>query len=111
MFRHRRRHGRKGRLPKPIWLGVVPPITGLDPVESRGASEPIYLEPAELEAFRLVDLEGLSQEEAGQRMGISRGTVWRLVQSARRKTAQALSEGRPIRIASNASQPDNNKVG
>jgi len=43
-------------------------------------------------------MEGLSQEEAGQRMSISRGTIWRLVQSARRKTSQALSEGRPIHI-------------
>jgi predicted DNA-binding protein (UPF0251 family) len=64
---------------------------------------------AELEAFRLVDMEGLSQEEAGQRMGVSRGTVWRLVQSARKKTAQALSEGRPIHIATHdkSSQHDN----
>jgi predicted DNA-binding protein (UPF0251 family) len=54
---------------------------------------------AELEAFRLVDMEGLSQEDAGQRMGVSRGTIWRLVQSARKKTAQALSEGRPLHIA------------
>jgi len=43
-------------------------------------------------------MEGLSQEEAGQRMNISRGTIWRLVQSAIRKAAQALSEGRPIYI-------------
>lgn len=60
--------------------------------------EPILLDLAELEAFRLVDLEGLSQEEAAKRMGVSRGTVWRLVKSARRKAAQALSEGRPIQI-------------
>jgi predicted DNA-binding protein (UPF0251 family) len=31
-------------------------------------------------------------------MNISRGTIWRLVQSARRKAAQALSEGKPIYI-------------
>jgi predicted DNA-binding protein (UPF0251 family) len=61
--------------------------------------EPVFIEMAELEALRLVDLEGLSQEEAGQKMIISRGTIWRLVQSARKKTAQALSEGRPIYIA------------
>ena len=66
--------------------------------------EPIYIEPAELEALRLVDLEGLSQEEAGERMGVSRGTVWRLIQSARKKTTQALMEGRPISIASSASE-------
>ncbi|MBN2572005.1 MAG: DUF134 domain-containing protein, partial [Ignavibacteriales bacterium] len=40
----------------------------------------------------------------GQKMSVSRGTIWRLVQSARKKTAQALSEGRPIYIV--ASHPN-----
>ncbi|MEM3569429.1 MAG: hypothetical protein QXI20_07810 [Candidatus Jordarchaeales archaeon] len=65
MYRRRHRHGRRGRMPKPVWLGALPPITGLDPVGTQGKTEPVYLEPDELEAFRLVDLEGLSQEEAG----------------------------------------------
>jgi len=60
--------------------------------------EPILLDIAELEAFRLVDFEGLSQEEAAREMGVSRGTVWRLLQRARYKVAQALSEGRAIQI-------------
>jgi predicted DNA-binding protein (UPF0251 family) len=86
-------------------LGVTPPTNSFAP-SPQGNLEPIFLEMAELEAFRLVDLEGLSQEEAGQRMRISRGTVWRLVQSARRKTAQAISEGRPLRIAPFVSDTD-----
>ncbi|MBO3798004.1 MAG: DUF134 domain-containing protein [Thermoproteota archaeon] len=106
MYRRRHRHGRRGRMPKPVWLGALPPITGLDPVGTQGKTEPVYLEPDELEAFRLVDLEGLSQEEAGGRMGVSRGTVWRLLQNARRKTAQALSEGRPLRIGPPPQQTD-----
>jgi predicted DNA-binding protein (UPF0251 family) len=61
--------------------------------------EPIYIEPAELEALRLVDLEGLSQKEAGEKMGVSRGTVWRLLQSARKKSAQALTEARPLLVS------------
>jgi predicted DNA-binding protein (UPF0251 family) len=44
----------------------------------------------ELEAFCLCDLEGMTQEEAGERMGISRGTVQRLVSDARRTVAMAL---------------------
>ncbi len=59
---------------------------------------PIVLEIDELEAVRLADLEGLSQEEAGVRMGVSRGTVWRLLQRGREKIAQALVEGRRIQI-------------
>jgi predicted DNA-binding protein (UPF0251 family) len=96
MYRHR--HGRRGRLPKPIKLGVTPPVTVFNPSVLQENRQPIYLEVAELEAFRLVDLEGLSQEEAGEKMGVSRGTVWRLLESARKKTAQALTEGRPLNI-------------
>jgi predicted DNA-binding protein (UPF0251 family) len=68
--------------------------------------EPVFIEFAEVEAFRLVNKEGLSQEEAGQRMSISRGTIWRLVQTARRKAAQALSEGRPICIVTSTANKD-----
>ena len=96
-WRRRRRRGRRGRFPKPISIGKVPTTDQFIPTP-QGNPEPIYIEPAELEALRLVDLEGLSQEDAGERMGVSRGTVWRLIQSARKKTAQALTEGRPIRI-------------
>jgi predicted DNA-binding protein (UPF0251 family) len=84
-------------------LGITPPTNSFTPNPPRNL-EPVFLEMAELEAFRLVDLEGLSQEEAGQRMGVSRGTVWRLVQSARKKTAQALSEGRAVYIVPPASE-------
>ena len=40
--------------------------------------ETIRLELSELEAMRLCDLEGLDQSAAGERMGVSRGTVQRL---------------------------------
>ena len=105
MWRRRHRCGKRGRFPKPITLGVIPPANSLTP-NPAGNLEPIVIDVAELEAFRLVDLEGLSQEEAGRRMSISRGTVWRLVQSARKKTAQALSEGRPLSIAPPMSDDD-----
>ena len=78
-------------------LEMMPPTNSFTPNPPRNL-EPIFLGVAEFEAFRLVDLEGLSQEETGQRMGVSRGTIWRLVQTARRKTAQALSEGRSLYI-------------
>jgi len=68
MWRQRFRYGRRGRFPKPIMLGMTPPTNSFIPNPPQDL-EPILLELAELEAFRLVDLEGLSQEEAGQRMG------------------------------------------
>lgn len=39
----------------------------------------------EFEAMRLCDHEGLSQIEASERMGVSRGTVQRLLQEGRAK--------------------------
>lgn len=53
----------------------------------------VSLLPEELEALRLMDLEDLSQEEAAQRMGVSRSTFQRIVTQARRQVALALVEG------------------
>jgi predicted DNA-binding protein (UPF0251 family) len=105
VWRRRRRCGRRGRFPKPVTLGIVPTVGSFTPTPLRNA-EPVFIEMAELEALRLVDMEGLSQEEAGQRMSISRGTIWRLVQSARKKTAQALTEGRPLQIVASQSSEE-----
>jgi len=46
--------------------------------------------------LRLVYLEGRTQEEAAKLMKISRGTLWRALDSGRRKLVQALVERRPI---------------
>ncbi|NOY52721.1 MAG: DUF134 domain-containing protein [Deltaproteobacteria bacterium] len=56
-----------------------------------GALEKIRMYRDEIEAMKLCDLDGLTQEEAGLRMGVSRGTVQRILSSARRKSAEALS--------------------
>ncbi len=53
----------------------------------------------ELEALRLCDLDGLSQEAAGERMGVSRGTVQRLASRGRRKVVAALVGGSALHIA------------
>lgn len=60
------------------------------------AGEPIYMGYDEYEAFRLTYIEGLNQEEAAKRMKISRGTVWRCLESAREKVARMLVERRPL---------------
>jgi RNA polymerase sigma factor (sigma-70 family) len=58
-----------------------------------GVLEKIPLAEDELEALRLCDLQGMTQEEAGRHMGVSRGTVQRTVKSARSKVARALVDG------------------
>ena len=50
----------------------------------------------ELEALRLCDGEGMTQEEAGQSMGVSRGTLQRIITVARKKTAIALTAGQAL---------------
>jgi predicted DNA-binding protein (UPF0251 family) len=53
----------------------------------------------EIEALRLVDLAGQSQEEAAASMGVSRKTLWRDLTAARRKLVEALINGWSIQIA------------
>jgi len=52
----------------------------------------------EFEAVRLKDLEGLEQEECAKKMNISQPTFHRLVVSARKKIADAIINGKAIRI-------------
>ena len=56
------------------------------------------IEPDEFEALRLCDLEDKHQEEAGEIMGISRGTVQRLLYSGRRKIVSALLNNFAIKL-------------
>jgi predicted DNA-binding protein (UPF0251 family) len=58
----------------------------------------IRLELGELETMRLCDLDGASQEEAGMRMGVSRGTVQRLLKRGRAKVVRALLESKALLI-------------
>jgi len=60
--------------------------------------EEILLTLDELEALRLADLEGLYHEQASERMGVSRQTFGNILESARRKTADGLVNGRALRI-------------
>jgi len=58
----------------------------------------VTLQPEEIELIRLIDLEGLEQEEAAERLGVSRKTAWRDLQEVRRKIADALVHGKGINM-------------
>jgi predicted DNA-binding protein (UPF0251 family) len=62
------------------------------------ALEIVTLALDEVEALRLADLEGLYQEQASAQMKISRQTFARIVEAARRKTADALIHGKALRL-------------
>ncbi|MGH4052650.1 MAG: DUF134 domain-containing protein [Clostridium sp.] len=59
----------------------------------------IVLKVEELEAMRLKDIEELNQEECGEKMQVSRQTFQNIIDSARKKIAIALTEGKAIRIS------------
>ena len=52
----------------------------------------------ELEALRLCDVEGLHQAVAGERMGVSRGTVQRLLKTGRATLVRAVAENAALII-------------
>ena len=101
MRRRRRWHHRGGkglgRIPKRVLVEGETKVKKLIP-EPTLNNEPVFLDLAEYEALRLADLLGLQQEHVGARMGVSRGTAWRLLNSARKKLVKTLVEGRPLHI-------------
>jgi predicted DNA-binding protein (UPF0251 family) len=60
--------------------------------------EEVVLALDEFEALRLADLEGLYQEQAAERMNVSRPTFGRILEAAHRKLADALVHGKALRI-------------
>ncbi|MFC2014103.1 DUF134 domain-containing protein [Chloroflexota bacterium] len=58
----------------------------------------VQLSVEEAEAIRLKDLEGLDQEAGAERMNVSRPTFQRVLASGRQKIADALLNGKAIRI-------------
>ncbi len=58
----------------------------------------VQLSVEEAEAIRLKDLEGLDQEAGGEKMNVSRATFQRVLVSSRQKIADALLNGKAIRI-------------
>ena len=95
------RRGR-GRRPKPRIIDFrLPPVVFM-PLDSTGrpmGGDPVELMPDELEALRLVYFLDLNQEQAAQRMGVSRGTLWRALSSGRKKIIKAIVERRPLVIS------------
>ncbi len=60
--------------------------------------EQVQLTVDELEALRLADLLGMSHEEAGNQMGVSRATFGRIIEQARKTVADALIHGKAINV-------------
>ncbi|MGQ4911952.1 MAG: DUF134 domain-containing protein [Candidatus Thorarchaeota archaeon] len=101
---HRRRKGNRGRFPVQPRISGTPMARRMIPEPADLDKAPLRMDLAEMEALRLVDIEGLYQEQAGVAMGVSRGTVWRLLTSAREKIARSIMEGRMLIIGFNENE-------
>jgi predicted DNA-binding protein (UPF0251 family) len=80
-------------------VAFMPGVTYFKPagIPLRSLGE-IRLSLEEAEALRLKDLEGLEQEQGAEKMNVSRPTFQRVLASARKKIAEALLNGKAIRI-------------
>ena len=88
-----------GRRRKCRFVADVPTVTVFKPQGvPMGQLYGVVLGLDGFEAMRLVDGEGLSQEEAAGLMQVSRPTLCRILAEARTQVARALSKGWAIRI-------------
>ena len=78
---------------------TLPRCGGFRPMEDAPWSGTVTLGVDEYEVIRLIDLEGLTQEQCAVQMEVARTTVTGIYLSARRKLAQALVEGRRLHIS------------
>lgn len=89
-------------MPRPMkWRKVccLPESNRFGPLDSRADTENfVNMTVDEYETIRLIDLEGLTQEECADQMNISRTTVQGIYNEARKKVAQSLVNGKVLFI-------------
>ncbi len=89
-------------MPRPIKCRSVcrlPKVREFRPAsDSPVCAKTVTLTVDEYESIRLIDHEGLSQEECGAYMQIARTTVQQIYNNARRKIADVLVSGSALKI-------------
>ena len=89
-------------MPRPVKCRRVCCTPGADYFKPRGVPlrdlEKIVLTMDEFETLRLADLEGLYQDVAGARMGVSRQTFGNILDSAHKKIAECVVNAKAIKI-------------
>ena len=72
--------------------------------QDEGQAEVIEMTLDEYECIRLMDREKLTQEQCAERMGVARTTVTNIYENARTKLAEALVDGKILRIGGGSYQ-------
>ncbi len=89
-------------------LLAPPSVKGFIVFGSRNRVEQVILFYEEYEAIKLLDYDGLTQEEAAVCMEVSRPTLTRIYEAARNKVAQSMVEGKDLIISGGNFQFDEN---
>ncbi|ACB39977.1 DUF134 domain-containing protein [Pyrobaculum neutrophilum] len=101
---HRRRHrwGHAGAKTRPTPTLPHEETLYIPLREAPGLRPTHYVELCsyELEAMYLIHVAGLTTEEAAQKIGVSKATLWRILEQARHKVAKALTERLPLKLVS-----------
>lgn len=78
---------------------TLPEVNKFGPIDNGNyIDEPIIMTVEEYETIRLMDLEGLNQEECADSMGVARSTVQRIYDDARKKLADSLVNRKIVKI-------------
>lgn len=76
----------------------MPRVEAFGPVGESHTDAWVTMSVDEYEIIRLMDLEGLSQDESAERMGVARSTVQRIYDDARKKLADFMINGKSLKI-------------
>ncbi|EJO5346775.1 DUF134 domain-containing protein [Clostridium botulinum] len=78
---------------------TLPEINKFGPVDvAETIKKSVIMTVEEYQTIRLMDLEGLNQEECSNLMGVARSTIQRIYDDARRKIADSLINGKILKI-------------
>ena len=88
----------RGRKNKVRFIQKMPQIALFSPRGKAGRPDEIELRIDQLEAIKLADLQGYNQSEGASLMGLSRASFGRILREGRKIIANALVNGKIIRI-------------
>jgi len=89
---------KKGRRKKVRYIQNMPDIAQFSPRGKAGRPDEVELKIDQFEAIKLADYQGYDQSEGAQIMGISRPSFGRILRNGRKTIADALVNGKIIRI-------------
>lgn len=89
---------KKGRAKKVRYIQQMPQIAQFSPRGKAGRPDEVELTIDQYEAIKLADFQGYDQSEGAQLMGISRPSFGRILRQGRKILADALVNGKIIRV-------------